>query len=362
MKRIILMMAVLGFGLGLYAQDNDSPRAGGQYTQKVDFTDEATGLKFSIKSYDPCTVALMSSGDLIMTSRRDDLDNGGYLDWYTDYGYMDMPKNEYSGDIVIPAFVEHGPTSFNVSRISYGAFNQCVNLTSVTLPRDLFDVRRGAFYGCTSLTEVKRGIVVHPHAPVWPKDNTMFYPDAFRGCTSLRKVDLTMAGWCWDGIFAECPNLEEVSLFATGNKARAFKGRTVPSLKKLILYSYESDGLGTSDLELNFFFPEEYANTEVVVPKGQLAKYKAHFMWSGFRNIHEVGESSVDEIRAEPTWTLERHGDGAYTIAGDFENARLYSLQGIAVGEPTPGNPTFTLTFEGVFVLSVDGESLRLTR
>ena len=359
MKRIILMMAVLGFGAGLYAQDNDSPRAGGQYTQKVDFIDEATGLKFSIKSYDPCTVALMSSGDLIMTSRPDDNDHG-YMDGYVDYGYMDMPKNEYSGDIVIPHQIKYGPTWFDVSRISYGSFNQCVNLTSVTLPRDLFDVRRGAFYGCTSLTEVKRGDV-RPHWPCMP-DNTIFYPDAFRGCTSLRKVDLTMAGWCWDGIFADCPNLEEVSLFTTGNQAKAFKGRTVPSLKKLILYSYESDGLGTSDLELNFFFPEEYANTEVVVPKGQLAKYKAHFMWSGFQNIHEVGESSVDEIRAEPAWTLERHGDGAYTIAGDFENARLYSLQGIALGEPTPGNPTFTLPFEGVFVLSVDGESLRLTR
>ncbi|MDE6464527.1 MAG: leucine-rich repeat domain-containing protein, partial [Muribaculaceae bacterium] len=288
MKRIILMMAVLGFGLGLYAQDNDSPRAGGQYTQKVDFIDEATGLKFSIKSYDPCTVALMSSGDLIMTSRPDDNDHG-YMDGYVDYGYMDMPKNEYSGDIVIPHQIKYGPTWFDVSRISYGTFNQCVNLTSVTLPRDLFDVRRGAFYGCTSLTEVKRGDV-RPHWPCMP-DNTIFYPDAFRGCTSLRKVDLTMAGWCWDGIFADCPNLEEVSLFTTGNQAKAFKGRTVPSLKKLILYSYESDWLDTSDLELNYFFPEEYANTEVVVSKGQLAKYKAHFMWSGFQNIHEVGES-----------------------------------------------------------------------
>lgn len=64
MKKLLTFIIAL-MPLAAYAHwDRDSETLEGHYIQHVDLVDEISGFKFSIKSYDPCTVALMSSADI----------------------------------------------------------------------------------------------------------------------------------------------------------------------------------------------------------------------------------------------------------------------------------------------------------
>lgn len=295
MKKYLLLIASL-WAMCAYGQapvqDGDS-KMPGSYTQSVDFADPETGLKFAIKSYDPCYMALMNSTDILMESRVLDLDY--YPD---DEEYMNMPAGEYSGDIEIPDFVQHDITCFFLGRISYGAFSRCTGLTSVSIPQGVGDVRRGAFYGCTALREVRsqsENQRIQPGCAV-------FYPDVFRGCTSLQKVDLTMALDLIGGIFADCPALEEVTMFCHGNQANAFLGRQVPSLKKINLLAYAF--CPPAEYEANDgdpFFEEEYQNTVVSVPKDYIEQIRNHPLWGRFLNIVETDASERIVSSAEDT-------------------------------------------------------------
>ena len=65
--------------------------------------------------------------------------------------------NNYSGDIVIPDFIEYNETTYSVTSISSGAFRSCTNLTSVTVGDNVITIESMAFSGCSKLTTVTLG-------------------------------------------------------------------------------------------------------------------------------------------------------------------------------------------------------------
>ena len=65
--------------------------------------------------------------------------------------------NNYSGDIVIPDFIEYNETTYSVTSISSGAFRSCTNLTSVTVGDNVITIESMAFSGCSKLTTVILG-------------------------------------------------------------------------------------------------------------------------------------------------------------------------------------------------------------
>jgi len=62
--------------------------------------------------------------------------------------------NHYSGSVIIPEKVEYEGTEYNVTRIGFEAFLECVDITSVIIPNSVTTIEDWAFGGCSGLTSV----------------------------------------------------------------------------------------------------------------------------------------------------------------------------------------------------------------
>lgn len=282
MKRYIIT-AICAMGAliaGAQAHDNETYCFEGRFTAKSVGPSTYDGLRFWIKSLDPYQALIMGVNDIEMTGRPEI--TGDFLPPSNEY--ENFPSAGYSGvfgkyDL---SSVEYEGCSYSVTGIAYGAFANCTELISVELPMRINLVCRGAFYGCTALQEVTQ-----TRFPPKRNENSeywcTFFPDIFKGCTNLVKADISVADYVWDGIFADCPALEEVKLTTSGNQLTAFRGRNVGTLKRIICCG-DNPGTGKGN---SFFSEEEFATTDVTVPAGALDAYRAHPVWGRFANLHE---------------------------------------------------------------------------
>lgn len=126
----------------------------------------------------------------------------------------------YAGTVTIPEEVDGykvvkiGDKSFagcslsalkipnTVKEIGIAAFDNCTNLSSVSLGDGLEVISLYAFRGCTSLESV-----------IFPTSTTTIGPDSFSGCTSLKTIQLPYSlEQLYQGVFAGCSELRSVSL------------------------------------------------------------------------------------------------------------------------------------------------------
>lgn len=57
-------------------------------------------------------------------------------------------RSDYSGVIIIPGTVTHEGVSYVVKGIWESAFEECTNVTSITLPNSITSIGDKAFYKC----------------------------------------------------------------------------------------------------------------------------------------------------------------------------------------------------------------------
>lgn len=117
-----------------------------------------------------------------------------------DFAPGDSPWYGYADQIKSVAFAHTG--SGFVLSIGKHAFHGCINLTEITLPDILIEIRDSAFEGCTSLAEI-----------TLPDSLTTIGERAFESCTSLTNITLpdsltSIRGYA----FAYCKSLSEVTL------------------------------------------------------------------------------------------------------------------------------------------------------
>ena len=145
------------------------------------------------------------------------------------------------------------------------AFNDCSNITSITIPESVASIGYGAFSGCTGLTSVKymkevQGVYKYENgtltiqndgmadSPQWYKDNinplmlnvvfsgseTSIGKEAFSGCCSLKSITIpnsvTSIGYC---AFSGCSNLTEIIIPKNVTK---IGGDTFYGCEKLTVY------------------------------------------------------------------------------------------------------------------------------
>ncbi len=118
--------------------------------------------------------------------------------------------DEYSGTINIPATVGYDGAIYNVTSIGNGAFRNCSNLKSITIPESVKIIGDNAFYNCTSLTAI---------TILEGSQLMIIRTQAFCGCTSLKFIAIPESvagiGGILDKAFYGCSSLKDIVCKAT---------------------------------------------------------------------------------------------------------------------------------------------------
>ena len=110
-------------------------------------------------------------------------------------------KEPYSGDIVIPASVEHNGIEYTVNAMQPAAFAGCQDLTSVVIDASIDYLTDSLFKDCNSLKSVKLndGIVKIGHF-------------VFYGCSALEAIDIPQGvASIGESLFRECKSLRSIT-------------------------------------------------------------------------------------------------------------------------------------------------------
>ena len=106
----------------------------------------------------------------------------------------------YSGDIKIPSTVTFEKNEFKVTSIEMGAFTNCGNLSSISIPESVSIIGSGAFSGCGGLTSV-----------TLPNSIKIIWASAFHNCANLTSINIPESVERIDyAAFSDCPKLTSI--------------------------------------------------------------------------------------------------------------------------------------------------------
>ena len=88
-------------------------------------------------------------------------------------------KSAYSSSVNIPSNITYGQTIYSVTSIGGYAFNNCSDLTSVSIPNSVTSIGNNAFQGCSGLTSINI-----------PNSVTSIGSSAFYECTGLTSINI----------------------------------------------------------------------------------------------------------------------------------------------------------------------------
>ena len=123
-------------------------------------------------------------------------------------------SNEYSGSVTIPATVTYGGTTYSVTTIGSSAFEDCSNLTNISIPNSVTSIKEHAFYGCSSLTNINI-----------PNSVTSIGDAAFSYCPSLATISVTSDNTKYDSR----NNCNAIIETATNTLIAGCKNTTIPN-------------------------------------------------------------------------------------------------------------------------------------
>ena len=133
--------------------------------------------------------------------------------------------NKYEGDITIPSSIKVNDTEYSVTSVGNSAFEDCISLTSITIPNSVTSIAGYAFNGCISLTSItipnsvtSIGMCAFRHCRsltsiTIPNSVTSIGGDAFYGCSSLTSITIpnsvTSIGYY---AFRNCSGLQSITI------------------------------------------------------------------------------------------------------------------------------------------------------
>lgn len=261
---------------------------------------------------------------------------------YSTFEYLNIPGNEVSGELVLPANPKNGDVEYTLVKLGDYAFLDNSELTSVEIPSTVTSVGESAFDGCKALAKAcfasmesflniefgggAANPIYFSHNlyiageevvnPVIPEGITKLNNYAFAGLTDMKTIELpTSLVNIGEGVFNSCSSLEKIiipeGVETIGMGAfmfcSALKSIELPStLKSVAGYSfYECTGLekasfGSIESLCGIDFGDTFANplrythylyiageevSEVIVPEGitqikNYAFFEANFITS----------------------------------------------------------------------------------
>ncbi len=121
-----------------------------------------------------------------------------------------------TGEVTIPSTVSYDGTTYVVSQIAAGAFEDYTGITEVTLPSTISTIENKAFRGCSALSEINT-----------PQPLSTIGDYAFEGCGSLEEFSFDASiSALGRSCFANCSSLVSIVLPTSLNTVpeRAFYG------------------------------------------------------------------------------------------------------------------------------------------
>ena len=177
------------------------------------------------------TTLILSVFFSISSSAYDVEVDGIYYNLVKSRAYVTYGKKEYIGDVVIPSSIKYNGKEYDVTNIGDEAFNNCTELTSISLPNTVTEIGAYAFAYCNQLTTINI-----------PSSVTTIKRNAFGNCFMLQYVNITdLEAWCnidFEEIYAN-PLYHAQGLYINGELATDIDiPETITEIKRLTFYYY----------------------------------------------------------------------------------------------------------------------------
>ena len=217
---------------------------------------------------------------------------------YTTYYYSQYPRP--TGDLVIPSEVVYGGKTYSVISIGQRAFDQCSDLTSVTIPSSVKSIGLSAFYYCYGLESINipSGVTSIGSGAFYycpglesitiPNSVTTIGSEAFYYCTGLTSINIpSSVTTIGSNAFDRCDNIETLT-YNTNALGSTFK--KLKSLKTVNI----GDDVTIID---NYAFNECKGLTSITIPSSVTTIGNYAFKdCSGLKSATITIPSSVTEI------------------------------------------------------------------
>ena len=177
------------------------------------------------------TTLILSVFFAISASAYDVEVDGIYYNLVKSRAIVTSGKEKYHGDLTIPSSIKYYGKEYEVTNIGDYAFEECGELTTVTLPESLTEIGIRAFAQCRKLSTINI-----------PRSVTTIKRNAFDYCYMLQYVHITdLEAWCnidFEEIYAN-PLYHAQGLYINGELATDIEiPKTVTKIKRLTFYYY----------------------------------------------------------------------------------------------------------------------------
>ena len=226
----------------------------------------------------------------------------------------------YSGVVNIPEEVTYMGRTRKVTRIGYEAFQNCYDMTSVTIPNSVTTIETGAFNGCSGLTSV-----------TIPNSVTTIGGYAFNKCTGLTSVTIpnsvTSIG---EAAFSGCTGLTSVTIPNSVTTIEEYAFSYCTGLTSVI-----SKMENPCHLNDDCFPTDVFYNATLYVPEGTVDKYKSTDYWNKFVYTEESDPTDIIQVSSDDL--LISAQNGTITVRGEQDGLPLtvYSADGKLLGSAT---------------------------
>ena len=193
------------------------------------------------------------------------------------------------GSVTIPKEVSYNGRKYGVTRVDMASFQECHEITSVTLPESVGGIGMSAFSGCWKLKSVTLPKKVTSDY-FWTDDVTFFIgEDAFGSCSALTDVELPEGtAELLPNVFSGCDGLQSITLPATLKSIDYGVFNGCSGLEKIIVRASVPPTLTDADVFA------DCSGATLCVPQGTKADYLAAPGWNKLANITEVAIDCQD--------------------------------------------------------------------
>ena len=252
-----------------------------------------------------------------------------------------------SGSYEIYGTVTNEGTTYRVTEIGEGAFQDCDKITSITINENVVTIGENAFSGCSGMTRV-----------TIPNTVTTIGGFSFGNCTSLTEVVIPNSVTYVGGLaFAYCSALTSVDLgencrFKTSSSwsLNIFKGCT--SLTDITCRSIDA-----WEFHEPMFDESTYTTSTLHVPLSALNAYQNTNYWNKFTHVEGFADESGDALNSALNiegGTINFVSNGTYPWKVMCEGGRTYAMSGNAGVASSSSILTATVTLSSPTALFFD--------